>query len=107
MELKHYQQKIENTWITNPNDFSRILLGLFGESGEIAELCKKRLRGDYDNFKEEFLFKLRKEIGDVFYYLCKLCNYYGFSAENILQENIDKLADRKTRNQIQGNGDTR
>lgn len=107
MELKDYQNKIEDTWISNPNDFSRIVLGIFGESGEIAELCKKRLRGDYDNLKEEFLKLMRKEIGDVFYYLCKLCNYYGFSAENILSENIDKLQDRKNRGTLKGSGNNR
>ncbi len=104
MNLRDYQNRIEDTWIKNENDRERIILGIFGESGEIAELLKKKYRGD---IIEDFLKKLRKEIGDVFYYLCKLCNYYGFSAENILQENIDKLKDRQTRNAIKGNGNDR
>jgi NTP pyrophosphatase (non-canonical NTP hydrolase) len=104
MNLSDYQNRIEDTWIKNVHDKERILLGIFGETGEIAELLKKKYRGDViDNF----LIKLRKEIGDVFYYLCKLCNYYGFSAENILQENIDKLKDRKNRGVLKGNGDDR
>lgn len=107
MNLKEYQQRIEDTWISNDKDLERILLGLCGEAGEIAEKHKKLYRGDYIGKKGIFREALKKEIGDVCYYLGKLANMWELDLEDILQENIDKLAKRKEEGKIKGSGDTR
>ena len=106
MNLKEYQNKVEWTWISNENNALRIICGLGGELGEIFEKLKKYYRDDY-NSTEQFLIDLRKEIGDLMYYICKLCNKFGFELENILQENNNKLKNRKKEGKLKGNGDNR
>lgn len=107
MKLNDYQQKIEETWISNENDSIRIVLGIGGESGELLEKFKKYYRGDYNDKKTEFNDSVRKEIGDLSFYIAKLCNRLGVNWEDVLQENIDKLQSRKNRGKIKGSGDSR
>jgi NTP pyrophosphatase (non-canonical NTP hydrolase) len=65
-------------------------IGLSGESGEVADLVKKGIfhqRGiDTD--------KLKKELGDVLWYLAALCTQFGWTMEEVMQLNIDKLKAR-------------
>ena len=107
MNLNEYQKRVEDTWERNQFDIERIILGICGESGEIAELFKKYYRGDYENNYEEFLKKVDKEIGDLSYYIAKLCNQFGSTWEKIMEENIAKLASRKERGVIKGSGSNR
>lgn len=79
--------------------------GLAGESGELGEKIKKSIR---DNGKIELRDPLiGKELGDVYWYLTRLSSAFGFSAEEILQLNYEKLSDRFNRDKIRGNGDNR
>jgi len=105
MNLSEYQKRIEDTWISNENDTNRIICGLFEEVGEIAGKFKKYFRKDFNYYQLELF--LKKEIGDVFYYLVKLCSHYDLNAEDILQENIAKLKDRQNRGVLKGSGDNR
>ncbi|MCL2587410.1 MAG: nucleoside triphosphate pyrophosphohydrolase family protein [Firmicutes bacterium] len=66
------------------------MLGLFGESGEVAELLKKYLRGDGDLPVE----RLRNEMGDVMWYIAYLCDALGFTMEEAAELNIKKLRAR-------------
>lgn len=50
---------------------------------------------------------LRKELGDIAWQLAGLCSVLGLSLEDVLQENLNKLASRKERGTIDGNGDDR
>ena len=72
------------------------LLGLIGEIGELT------LKIDTKN-----TLGLRKEFGDVFWYLAELLTQLGFDMEEILAENIEKLSSRKEKGHIQGDGDNR
>jgi NTP pyrophosphatase (non-canonical NTP hydrolase) len=80
-------------------------LGLASEAGEVAGKIKKVLRGDY----ELALVKgqLRKELGDVLWYLAVLAEELDISLEILAQENLNKLRDRKRNGTIQGDGDDR
>lgn len=74
-------------------DFGGVLngcLGLAGESGEVLDMVKKWV------FHEKELDKdhLKKEIGDVMWYVAMLCESFGFSLDEILQMNVDKLRAR-------------
>lgn len=81
--------------------------GLFSEVGEVAELFKMFIAGDMD--EGTFLSKLRKEMGDVLWYLSELAFelYSDESLQAIAAENLAKLADRKNRGKIHGSGDER
>lgn len=83
-------------------------LGLCGETGEVAEKIKKRLRdheGNFDN--EEFIQTVTKELGDVLWYVANLAADLNINLSLIAKTNIEKLASRKERNKLQGSGDER
>ena len=47
------------------------------------------------------------EAGDILCELAGLCSVMGWDLEKIAQMNLDKLASRKQRGVIDGNGDNR
>lgn len=77
-------------------------LGLVGEAGEYAEKIKKHIR---DGVLDDRL--AAKELGDVLWYLANAAQELGYDLSEIAEMNLEKLDDRKSRNKIGGNGDTR
>ena len=87
--------------------FIYLVLGLAGESGEVADKIKKLYRdngGILDDAKKQ---ELAKELGDVLWYIARLAEEWGFSLEQIAEMNVEKLQSRKTREQLHGDGDNR
>ena len=82
-------------------------LGLVGESGEVAEKVKKVIRDKNGVFDEETLIGLRKELGDVLWYVSNICSELNFSLEDIALENLNKLEKRSLEGKIKGSGDNR
>jgi len=82
-------------------------LGLCGEAGEVAELAKKCIRDDNGAWSVDRHEKLKKELGDVLWYLAAIARDHGMSLTDIAQTNIDKLYSRKERGVITGSGDNR
>ncbi len=78
-------------------------LGLCGEAGEIAEKVKKWLRGDRELDKEGLL----KELGDPLWYITSLADDLGFTLQDVVDANIEKLSSRKDRGVLKGSGDDR
>lgn len=104
MDFNEYQEESRKTWLfDHKNDFIRSVLGLVGESGEIAEKVKKLLRGDGKLEKED----VAKELGDVMYYVARIADYYQLKLEKIAILNIVKLKSRQERGKIKGSGDNR
>ena len=110
MNFREYQDEAITTLIKNKNTpvelFARLILGLAGENGEIAEKAKKLLRGDC-NMTFKFKNEIKKECGDLLWYLANLVDFLGLDLEEVAKENIDKLASRKKRGKIKGSGDLR
>jgi len=79
------------------------VLGLCGETGEIAEKIKKHIRDGRELDKED----LKKELGDVLWYLSALAGDLGINLEDVALTNYLKLKSRKERNVISGSGDNR
>lgn len=65
-------------------------LGLTGEAGEVSDMLKKWIFHE----KELDVEHLKKELGDVMWYMAMLCDSFGFDLDEILQMNIDKLKKR-------------
>ena len=82
-------------------------LGLVGESGEVAEKVKKVIRDKNGIFDEESKNGIKKELGDVLWYLSNLCSEFNFSFEDVALQNLEKLKLRATRGKISGSGDDR
>ena len=83
-------------------DLTVMGFGLSGETGEVMEILKKRVR---DNYLDKD--HLKKELGDVIYYWANLCNAFGFTPSEVLQSNIDKIEDRHARGVMSGSGNDR
>ena len=82
-------------------------LGLVGESGEVAEKVKKVIRDNKGVFDQEKLLGLKKELGDVLWYISNICSELDLSLEDIAEENLNKLKKRSLEGKIKGSGDDR
>lgn len=105
MQLNEYQQ-LASKFAQYPNRGNNLVytvLGLCGESGEVAEKVKKFIRGD----NVELHTQLFKELGDVLWYLSQCAAELGTNLEFIAALNIQKLQDRLDRDLIKGSGDNR
>jgi len=110
MTLDEYQKEALVTAIFSGNelkDLSHWVLGVSGESGEIAEKVKKIIRDFDGHVSDETKVELAKEIGDVLWYLAVLAKHLGVNFDEIGTGNIAKLRSRQARGVIQGNGDNR
>lgn len=111
MQFDEYQQTSLRTW--NPPsrdkvfDILYLTLGVVGEAGEVAEKIKKVLRNDLGVFSEDKKLELKKELGDVIWYLSTLSYELGFSFNDVAQMNVDKLSSRLERGVIASEGDNR
>lgn len=65
-------------------------LGLSGEVGEFNDTMKKIIFHEAE-FDEEHL---KKELGDICWYVAMMCESFGWKLEDIFQINIDKLKKR-------------
>lgn len=83
-------------------DITIMSLGLPGETGEVVELLKKRVRDGVLDLKN-----LKKELGDVLYYWVMLCVTFGFKPSEVIEANQEKLNSRFERGTMAGSGDDR
>lgn len=67
------------------------VLGLVGESGEVADIVKKML---YHTEGVDYTEKLKHELGDVCFYLVKVLELSGLTLEEVLAANKEKLESR-------------
>jgi NTP pyrophosphatase (non-canonical NTP hydrolase) len=77
-------------------DVPRLLtaaLGMTAEAGEFTEVVKKIfLQGK--PYNEENAFHLKRELGDICWYLAQACMALDTNFEEVLQMNFDKLSAR-------------
>jgi len=77
-------------------DVPRLLtaaLGLSAEAGEFTEVIKKIfLQGK--NYNEENAFHLKRELGDICWYLAQACMALDTDFNEVLQMNYEKLSAR-------------
>lgn len=89
------------------NSIAYTVLGLAGETGEIAEKVKKTIRDRQGIFDEAVKLDIAREAGDVLWYLAALAHELGMSLEDIARLNIEKIYSRRDRDVIHGSGDNR
>ena len=109
MDFKTYQKNARLTALY-PNlgqNYIYPTLGLVGEAGEVAEKVKKVIRDKNGIFDEESKNGIKKELGDVLWYLSNLCNEFDFNLEDVASQNLEKLKLRAAKGKISGSGDNR
>lgn len=121
MDFNQYQVKARTTAVY-PSAFKILYpaLGLGGETGETLEKIKKMIRdGDFEpeyftcvNIDEDPILskqreEIKKELGDILWYLANLATDFGLNLSDIAKANLEKLLDRKARGVIKGSGDNR
>ena len=82
-------------------------LGLAGEAGEVSEKVKKIFRDKKGRLSKETREEIKKELGDVLWYLSQIAYEMKISFQDIAKSNIQKLSSRNKRGTIRGDGDNR
>ena len=65
-------------------------MGIAGEAGDVASCIKKVLFHKNEAVKDG----IKENLGDTMWYIAMICNVYGWSLEDILKQNIEKLKAR-------------
>ena len=66
------------------------VMGLNGESGEVIDIVKKHMFQGHELDKD----KIKKELGDVMWYVAEVCEALDLSLDEVMEGNIEKLAKR-------------
>jgi len=109
MNFEEYQKKSRVT-AKYPNAGKNYIyptLGLSGESGEVAEKIKKVIRDKKGIVDEETKEMVKKELGDVLWYVSQIATELELKLNDIAEHNIEKLYSRMERGKLGGSGDNR
>lgn len=114
MDLNEYQALASGTAVyptltlkVTPLSILYPVLGLCGETGEVAENVKRIIRDDDGTITAERAEKLVTELGDALWYLSQVATELGVPLNTVAEKNIEKLSARQNRNKIHGEGDKR
>ena len=126
LTLNEYQDKAMTTCMPESDNLFYMLANLQGEVGKFSSKAAKHMRkGNLHittterdeegrilhtqiwNITDEDRKLLRDELGDIQWQLAGLAHVMGFSLEEVAEKNLEKLASRKQRNLIDGDGDER
>jgi NTP pyrophosphatase (non-canonical NTP hydrolase) len=104
-----YQQAAARTGAPIATDHPIVYptLGLANEAGEVAGKVKKIFRDRQGVVTDTDREALTLELGDVLWYLTELCTRLDIRLEDVAARNIAKLADRRARGVLHGDGDLR
>jgi NTP pyrophosphatase (non-canonical NTP hydrolase) len=102
-------QKVALTTAIYPREQAIIYptLGLTGEAGEVANKVKKIIRDGSNKDDDSLVSEIKSEIGDCLWYIAVLASDFNIKLSDIASTNLEKLANRKKNNTIQGSGDAR
>lgn len=87
---KRVRQSMNNFYLFNCEELLYAGLGLASESGEVSNIINKWI-GQGAGFNKKDLVE---ELGDVLWYVAKLCDCVGVNISHVMQANLDKLHKR-------------
>ena len=73
-----------------------LMIGLMNEAGEVGGAYKKEIRDRVDNTE-----LIIDELGDVLWYLQRLCDVYDIKISELMVNNMDKLFNRMSKGQME------
>lgn len=123
MRMNDYQNKANETAIFNVDceiilqdyktlentnvDWIYPALGLADESGEVLGKLKKVIRDNKGIISKDIIESVKKELGDVLWYLAVLSKRLNLNLEDVATANLEKLSKRKENGTLRGSGDDR
>lgn len=110
MTFDEYQKQALTTAIINPDplmDKTIWAMGIVGEAGEVIEKWKKIVAYRDGKITDDDLKELKKELGDIVWYIAVMAHSLGLSFDEIMELNLAKLKSRKERGTQKGAGDNR
>ncbi len=110
MTFDEYQKQALTTAIMNPDplmDKTIWAMGVAGEAGEVIEKWKKIVAYKDGVLSDEDRAELGKELADVVWYIAVFAHELGLSFDELMEQNLAKLASRKERGVQKGQGDNR
>ena len=96
MTANEYQELAARTINMNLTPWGATQHALFGMASEVGELhgiYQKKIQHD-TYFKEEDYEHMKKEVGDILWFVAEFCTVNDWDLEDIMQMNIDKLKAR-------------
>lgn len=93
MNLKEYQKICKKTakkFDDKREEAYTWGLGMAGEAGDVAGCIKKVFAHENKSVEKG----IKENIGDTLWYIAMLCNVFGWDLNEILNENVSKLAKR-------------
>jgi NTP pyrophosphatase (non-canonical NTP hydrolase) len=102
-DFNMYQERAWNYALPNAKDDYYLLTGIQGEVGELSSLFAKAYRDE----KELPVENIKKELGDILWFVASMAYYWGWTLGDVAQTNLDKLESRKQRGTLSGSGDER
>jgi NTP pyrophosphatase (non-canonical NTP hydrolase) len=113
MKIEEYSKRALST-LTSTHEYGDInselmaqVLGLIGESGEVADKFKKIIRDKSGILTDQDRQEIVKELGDILWYVNSVSTLMGSNLEEVASKNLEKVLSRKERGQIHGSGDNR
>lgn len=95
-----FERYVVDNWSETPDqplrDLYIMTAGLGGETGEILELLKKSVHNNR-GIRDDLLL----EAGDLLHYLTRIVHHFGFSLDDVMLANMDKLDKRFGRTPVQ------
>lgn len=125
MELNEYQMRAMSTCKESSHNYTYMAEGLVAEVGEFMGKVAKGIRKEIIKIgsnnlcrpgesteeglraRKELLAGLKAELGDIMWFCAGLADVLGWDFEDVAQDNLAKLASRKQRGVIEGDGDNR
>lgn len=104
MNLREYQELAARLALPTALNHQYLSLGLVGEAGEVASLFAKAVRDSGGLVNRD---SLKKELGDVLWFVAVLAEFYNMDMHDVAVANINKLRSRQERGTLQGSGDDR
>lgn len=83
------------------------VLGMCGETGEVAEKVKKVIRDNHNKYDAATKQNILKELGDVLWYLVAAAQDLGYTFDDVIINNMNKVNNRISTNTQHGKGDNR
>lgn len=93
MRLREYQEQSKRTLnqsLDKKDQITNMIIGVMGESGEVADIIKKSLYQGHKLDRES----IAEEIGDIMFYIVNLCNVLDLDLETLIANNYYKLLER-------------